>query len=227
MKYLQRWRKTVNTVYLIRIPFVISTLLMFNGCGILGFSLGSAHDAHAHDTLRTENIRNLQSGSNIFLLKTDDTTVEGEFRGLERLSTLQNDRDSLFGAPITFFSLASGVRRSGQLTAFDGDTVWIRLNGNQESSQFSRDKVKDILDNQNQVITPERLRIIASNLPPLFQEVITVFDGEMQKKVPTNKIKSIRLSNSRSLRWILLGSGLAIDAAVTGFLIGLHNTFWH
>jgi hypothetical protein len=201
--------------------------LTSGGCSVIGYSVGSAHDAHAHDTLSIKNVASLSAGDEVFLLKNDGDSVKGAFASLERRPASQSKVPAGVGTQISFLSLASGVRRSGRLLAIDSDTLLIRLDGNDDVMAFSEEKVKDIMDSENLIIDQESLKVMAGRLPPFFQKVLNITEGQRQRSVPVNEIRLLRHNDATSSRWMLAGGGLVVDAAVIGSLFAIYNSFDH
>ncbi len=228
MSTLDRFRSRPGKYVTVCPLLMVLTLLalpILDGCSIVGFALGSARDAHARDTILFEDLNMLRSGDDVYLLMENGETINGEFVRFERFSTVQNDTASFPGYRITFLSLASGVRRSGLLAAFDDDTLWVRLDGSTEFSMYSVDNVKDIMDEEHQVINQKDLRVMAGKLPLVLQKTLIIADDDVQRNVPANEIKLIRYNRSQSLRWIFLGGGLAVDAAIIGLLSAIGHSF--
>ena len=215
------------TIYPILFLLTIATLPIWTGCSIAGLAIGSAIDAHAHDTLLIKQVSRLHLGDDIFLLNADGEHIEGKLIRLEKIPIVRNDTTQSHDYRITFLSLASGARRSGYLAGFDDDTLWIRLDGNNELSQFGVEKVNDITNNQSQIINQESLSVIAGNLPPLFHKLLDISVGDTERKVPVDEIRQIRYNKSQSSRWTLLAIGVAVDAAIISLGIFIQNSFTH
>ncbi len=209
------------------ILLALAALPTLTGCSMLFWAAGDNADRHAHDPIPLQEIHRLHPGDDIAVLLADSSMVEGHYSALEKISVRRGDSSQSSPCPITFLSVSSGARRSGQLLGFDADTLWVQLDSSEDVSPFSMEKTREISNSQMQRIDADALRDLAAGLPLQFRRTLIVSLDNGDRHIPVSEIKLLRRNNSGWAGLKMLAVGICFDAAIIGIGEFTRRSFGH
>jgi hypothetical protein len=214
---------------------IVSVLLMlsitsFFGCSIIGFTTGAVIDGSKQDkdTLYVGASLKLTRGEEVRIFLVDSTIVDGAYHGVEAL-------DSLVYAPRYARFLQSGIPNATFPRL--GDTLLVTLNTgtSQRSysfqgfgtgyldvkwlgqSQIGRIAFRQIRSLENPYgvnLHPEMFESM-SNTHQLPSDLCVVVKTKIDTgRIPLDDIRFIEKTNSKRAKWVGLGAGFVIDAAI-------------
>lgn len=223
--------KTLRAAVLSVIGFFVFQL---QGCTLGGYTVGNMIDSSKPDTtfVAGSELESLKSGKQVKVTLVDGSQVTGKYLGFDQVpreeyaelyeSFRQQNRDAASLPPLeskTEITLKSGIKGERQLWGFDrkpdlGPFISVRFAGDTTSGVVQLSEVDRVIDANGNTTRGETLRKLASeNQIPLLQAIV-VQDLSGTQQIPIHSVRQIGVKNKKIARWVGLGLGAGIDAAV-------------
>jgi hypothetical protein len=205
----------------------------FCGCSAIGLGIGALSDSKKPNQVPGWEVEKVQPGKTVTLVLRDSSQIKGKFIGLEKLQDQEyaetyNQIRELKPDGVVLPKLddtvsittEAGKKFEGEFFGFDEGYIPVRIIGRNITNQISINNIKRIEQREGNAISKTMIEKLLTDgrIPSRSMIVMKNELGKTRTKI--EKISQIQNPVKKNGKWIGLGIGAAIDAAV---LIVLHN----
>ena len=208
--------------------------IILTGCSVIGFGIGTIHDARKPDQLpmSKQKITEINPGTRIIITTEDDEIIVGQYIGLERsfqklyakrykiAREKLNDKFSIPELAQVITVLTTRNREiTGTLRGFDDGLMWLRLINDVDSAAVRLTSIEKIVYSQGVTLQGDTLKnLILSEAIPLLSEVTVQTDSGVSR-IAREKIKSMQVFPKKNSKWRGLLFGATFDLLIAIILI--------
>ncbi len=238
--------KAHHSQILLAIIAAICLVPILTGCSVVGFAVGTAIDGShpKYSAVEDGKLDDVKDGKQVIVKLDDSTEIAGKFGGNSLtddsiyIRTYTQARTEIASQLIlpgigdtVAFSYPSGAMLSGTLVGFQQKfpsspcSTYVVLNsaGNGVKTQERLKYLPFLYRSKSDSLETSKIcDLIAERKIPLMSQ-LTVIDSIGYKDIPMERVTEVQVKNKRSAKWIGLGIGLGVDAAMVAFLIALSN----
>jgi hypothetical protein len=230
---------------LVRLGIVV-TLIHLSGCAFIGYRIGNTIDKGTRQ-VPEQQWRDIRLGCRVLVYTARDSLIAGAYDGShymspseynERLSNWMSRDTKTKSVPSSgtavVLSLASSEEVKGELAGYDRrqelaagagarteevGIVVLKRASTGRYARFDINLLKAVSVDSTVSISSDRLRelIITEKIPTL--STIVVKTESQQHSIPLDDVIKIHYSQRGASRWIGMGMGLAVDAAIVAIVI--------
>jgi hypothetical protein len=218
---------------LILLLFGTVAIFGYSGCTAIGYSIGEGIDSQRpdYDTIPGSHVASIEQGKDIKLTMETGEELKGEYLGVDMVAASQyaesynevreryqkDIRLPALGDSISFITQNFGREYKGEFSGFENQYMWIMVMG---ISGILREKIdmskleKITVAGGNLIEVQKLINLsLGGKIPGLYTEVTLRTDSDTSR-IPTANVSRIEIPNRKNGRWVGLGIGALIDAAI-------------